>query len=158
MKKTVIIAIVLIYLASILVVGFFGAQLEINNPVIYPDAMTLTGVAVDGDPDGVATYGENPDGTQYFTFVFTPAPEGEDYTEENIQDNPNKVVPLISFDPENTTNQNFTVTVLSGAESDKVYLDEETNTIVFLDKAAVAVLVESKQNTNLTVTFLLQAK
>ena len=157
MKKTVIIAIVLIYLASILVVGFFGAQLEINNPVIYPDAMTLTGVAVDGDPEGVATYGET-DGMQYFTFYFTPAPEGEDYTEENIQDNPNKVVPLISFDPENTTNQNFTVTVLSGAESDKVYLDEETNTIVFLDKAAVAVRVESKQNTNLTVTFLLQAK
>ena len=64
MKKTVIIAIVLIYLASILVVGFFGAQLEINNPVIYPDAMTLTGVAVDGDPDGVAEYGETLDEEQ----------------------------------------------------------------------------------------------
>lgn len=158
MKKTVIIAIVLIYLASVLVVGFFGAQLEINNPVIYPDAMILTGVTVDGDPDGVAQSGENLDGNQYFIFYFTPSPEGEDYTEENIAENPNRVSPLISFDPENTTNRGFTVTVLSGGERDKVYLDEETNTIVFLDKAAVTVLVESKQNTNLTVTFLLQAK
>ena len=155
MKKTVIIAIVLIYLASILVVGFFGAQLEINNPVIYPDAMTLTGVAVDGDPDGVAEYGETLDEEQYFIFYFTPAAEGETYSEENIATNPNKITPIIAFDPENTTNQAVTVNVSKNAN---VLLDEETGTLVFLDKTFVTVTVTSKQNTNLTVTFLVQAK
>ena len=155
MKKTVIIAIVLIYLASILVVGFFGAQLEINTPVIYPEAMTLTGVAVNGDEDAVARYGETSDGKQYFIFVFTSAPEGETYTEENIEENPNKVKPLVAFTPDNTTNQAYTVNVSKNA---KVLFDEETGTVVFLDKAPVTVTVTSKQNPNLTVTFLLQAQ
>ena len=155
MKKTVIIAIVLIYLASILVVGFFGAQLEINNPVIYPDAMTLTGVAVDGDPDAVAEYGETLDEEQYFVFYFTPAPEDEAYTEENVADNPNKVTPLVAFTPENTTNQAFTINVSKNAN---VLLDEATGAIIFLDRTIATVTVTSKQNTNLTVTFLLQAE
>lgn len=155
MKKTVIIAIVLVYLASILVVGFFGAQLEINNPVIYPEGFTLTGVAIDGDPDGVSENGEALTGQQYFKFIFTPAEDGEEYTAENIADNPNKVTPICTFTPENTTNQTITVTT---SKNDKVILDEETGTIVFLARTSITVTVTSKQNTTLTETFLLQAQ
>ena len=91
MKKTIVVIILAVYIASIAVVNFFGLEIKVFDGITYVtsiqcDTVTLQNEnSVELDPE---TYlGDVP----LFVFDFTPSADGSEYTkeDESILTNPN---------------------------------------------------------------------
>ena len=92
MKKTIVIIILAVYVASIAVVNFFGLEVRQFDSITYVTSSQCDSVIFHGDNSRKLepTQFAGKDGnTPVFVFDFIPAKEGEPYTLENITDNPN---------------------------------------------------------------------
>ena len=96
MKKTIVIIILAVYVASIAVVNFFGLEIKMFDGITYVESIQCDTVTVQNE-DPVELYatsyiGEKRD-VPLFVFDFIPAKSGTEYTEEDesIVTNPNAV-------------------------------------------------------------------
>lgn len=95
MKKTIVVIILAIFIASIAIVNFFGLNIRIFDGIIYVsniqcDTITFVG---ENNKEIYASYyaGKNGD-IPVFEFNFIPADPDNPYTLENIDSNPNVVM------------------------------------------------------------------
>ncbi len=93
MKKTIIILILVIYIASIAIVNFFGLAPTTFDGVTYVESIICNTVTVQNENGGQLPISAYLGDTPLFKFNFIPAPEGSPYTEEDesIVSNPNAV-------------------------------------------------------------------
>lgn len=138
MKKSVLLLIMIIYIASIVVIGFFGVKIGSYNVTLYVQQIELLnefeyeqGVnpnAPDFNPD---------DHIKYIKFKFTP------YEDESS--NPNYVQLMWKVLPENATYRG--VTFVYG-ENSKASVNE-IGTVIFTGKTTLTIYITSTDGTNL---------
>ncbi len=94
MKKTIVIIILAVYIASIAIVNFFGLEVKIFDGITYVSSIQCSTVTVQNESPKVIepTYPFGND-TPLFIFDFIPAEGGAEYTsdDESIITNPNAV-------------------------------------------------------------------
>ena len=92
MKKTMVIVILVIYIASIAVVNFFGLEIKIFDGITYVESIECNSVTIQNENQVTLTPARDLNGIPLFIFEFIPSADG-DYTidEESILKNPNAV-------------------------------------------------------------------
>ena len=150
MKKTVILAIFLAYIASILVVQFFGLKVVEAQGNVYITEIEVSGFEFTNRDESVdAKYktvvrlsdatGKQTD--HYAGYFITGT---YDMSEESLASNPNRVKILYTIVPYNASNKDLTFAYDTSAVEGSVYFDEETNEFVFLKPKTVSVILTSK--------------
>ncbi len=94
MKKIIAILVLVVFVASIAVVNFFGLEIKIFDGIEYVTAIQCDSVTIRNENSyEIDTPEYRPDGTPVFSFTFIPAPSGQEYTsdEASILTNPNAV-------------------------------------------------------------------
>lgn len=92
MKKTIVIIILAVYVASIAVVNFFGLASRQFDSITPVTSIQCDTVIFHGDNSRVLTpaqYAGKDGNIPVFVFDFIPAKADEPYTLDNIMDNPN---------------------------------------------------------------------
>lgn len=94
MKKTLVIVILAVYIASIAVVNFFGLEIKVFDGVTYVEGIECKTVTLHNENSIILEpeyYDKN--GIPVFVFDFIPASEDAPYTEdpESIISNPNAI-------------------------------------------------------------------
>ena len=92
MKKTIIVIILAVYVASIAVVNFFGLEIKIFDGVTYVESIQCDTVTVQNETSVELTPERYMGTVPLFVFDFLPS-SGEEYTEEDesILTNPNVI-------------------------------------------------------------------
>lgn len=149
MKKTVIVAILLSFIASILVVQFFGLRVVEIQGNQYISSIEIHGMEYTNRDDisdikykkVVQLSDQNGNKLQSYAGYFV---KGEyDKTPESLAANPNRVKILYEIKPYNATNQEITLDYDKEASANVIVFDEETNEFIFLDAWSVNVGINS---------------
>lgn len=156
MKKTVIIAIFIVYLASILAVQFFGFPATVPESGVYIEGITITDVTLsnreEGNYDTVYKGSDKTSGVPSYSFKFISG----DYTndEESLANNPNRVKISYLLEPVDA-DPDYLVYVVN---NQNVVVLEETAELVFLKRGSVnLILKESKANVHARSEIILVA-
>ncbi len=156
MKKTVIIAIFIVYLASILAVQFFGFPATIPESGIYVEGITITDVTLsnraEGNYDEIYKGADKNSGLTSYSFKFIAGNYTND--EESLATNPNRVKIEYLLDPIDA-DPSFLVYVVN---NHNVVVLQETAELVFLKRGSVNfTLKESKANVHARSEIILVA-
>jgi hypothetical protein len=150
MKKTTIIAIFLVYLASILIVQFFGLQvMEMQGNEYVSDivvhSLTLTNRTEEQNQEVKAMQNDNPDIDLSYAFKYI---KGE-YTadEESLASNPNRVKVNYEVKPYNAANKEVRFVY----ENTNVVFLEETCEFVFLKKSGATITMRASDASQVSV-------
>ncbi|MBQ8284575.1 MAG: hypothetical protein IJX75_05750 [Clostridia bacterium] len=153
MKKTVIIAIFVVYLVSILAVQFFGYPATVPESGVYINGITITDVTLSRtDKNEVNKGTDKTNGLPVYAFSYISGA----YTaeEESIANNPNRVKISYLLDPVDADPKMLVYVV----NNPNVIILEETAELVFLKKGAVnLVLKESKANVHVRSEIIIVA-
>lgn len=144
MKKTIVIIILAVYIASIAIVNFFGLQIRIFDGVTYVSNIQCDTVIFHGDNSKVLTpqqYTGKDKNTPQFVFDFIPAPEGTEYTNDidSLTNNPNVIQINYEVMPH-----------LADAANVRFEYDEEAGIAVYHELSGSFIFM--KPNRSLTVT------
>lgn len=96
MKKTIVIIILAVYIASIAIVNFFGLEVKIFDGITYVESIQCDTVTLQNENSvelyPVAYLGNNGE-IPLFEFDFTPSSDGREYTDDpnSIITNPNAI-------------------------------------------------------------------
>ena len=93
MKKTLIIIILVVYIASIAIVNFFGLEIKVFDGITYVESIECATITVQNENPVTLEPKQQLHGKPLFVFEFIPAPEDAPYTteDESIITNPNAV-------------------------------------------------------------------
>ena len=93
MKKTIVIVILVVFIASIAVVNFFGLEIKQFDGITYVEEILCESITVQNQNSVTLEPKQNIGGKPVFIFDFVTAPEGDPYTteDESIVRNPNAV-------------------------------------------------------------------
>ncbi|MBE5752930.1 MAG: hypothetical protein E7343_02555 [Clostridiales bacterium] len=154
MKKTVIIAIFIVYLASILAVQFFGYPATIPESGVYIEGITITDVTLSNRQDGQSTTvnkgADKTSGLTAYSFKFIAG----EYTMDNLEENPNRVKIEYLLDPVDA-DPSYLVYVLN---NQNVVVLEETAELVFLKRGSTNLaLKEAKANVHARAEIIIVA-
>lgn len=161
MKKTIVIVILVVYIASIAVVNFFGLEIKIFDGITYVDQIQCNSVTVQNEIPVTLEPKQMLAGKPLFIFDFIPANKGDSYTEESesIIGNPNAV--QINYE---------TFPHLADETGVKFEYDKETNagvvvfhelsrTFVFLEpNRAITVTIRAIDGSNVSTQIVLMGK
>lgn len=143
MKKTIVIVILAVYIASIAVVNFFGLEVRQFDSITYVTSIQCDTVTFHGDNSRVLTpvqYAGKDGNTPVFVFDFIPADPDEPYTLENITTNPN----IIQI--------NYEVMPHLASETDvKFEYDEGAGVAVFHDLSGSFIFLKSDVSITITI-------
>ena len=152
MKKAIVIVILVVYIASIAVVNFFGLEISVFDGNVYVSYITCETVTLqNGDTMEIAPKTKIPENGQeipLFEIPFIAPPEGQSYTRdpESLVTNPNAVVLNYKIHP--TDANDPTVEFLYDADSNVAYFDTSIKTLVFLRPAMFSLTVKSADGSN----------
>ncbi len=155
MKKTVIIAIFLVYLASIVIVQLFGIPTTVPQGGAYIDGIEITGIELSNPAEGQNTEirsNVQADGRMMYGFYYV---DGEYTTdEESLKNNPNRIKINYILEPDDAAKEYLIYTV----NNDKVYISEETDELIFLKKVRVELYMkESRANIDVQDSIIIWA-
>ena len=93
MKKTIVIIILLIYIASIAVVNFFGLEVKVFDGITYVESIQCNTITLRNENPVTLSPKQTLGGKPLFIFDFVPAPEDQPYSDddESIITNPNAI-------------------------------------------------------------------
>lgn len=93
MKKTIVIIILVVYVASIAVVNFFGLEVKTFDGVTYVNSIVCNSITVQNKNPVTVEANQSLHGNALFIFDFIPAAENNPYTSDDssIITNPNAV-------------------------------------------------------------------
>ena len=159
MKKAIVVVILVVYIASIAIVNFFGLEIAMFDKVVYVDSIQCHTVIVRREGGGeIGPKGPPLDGVPVFTIDFIPSADGHPYTreDESLAFNPNaveidyKVLPLNASDP--------TVEFIVDEDSPIAYFDSSKKTAVFLTTGLFKVTIKARDGSNKTTQIYIKAR
>lgn len=157
MKKTVIIAIFLVYLASIVAVQLFGVPATVPDSGVYITKITVTDVNLSNrseEQDNEVRFMES---TQRYWFYFIASESAEGYTreEESLQNNPNRIKIDYVLEPNSASKAYLQYVV----DNNSVVVLKDTDELVFLKDGSVnLILKESKADHDAQTTVKISAR
>ena len=83
MKKTIVIIILLIYIASIAVVNFFGLEVKVFDGITYVESIQCNTITLRNENPVTLSPKQTLGGKPLFIFDFVPAPEDQPYTDDD---------------------------------------------------------------------------
>ena len=147
MKKTVIIAILVIYLASILAVNFFGLQMVVPETTVYVDSITINGISVEREVGSLDTWTEeNSEGETVYYFNYIRPTDNQ--SAETI----NLISINYTVNPENANDKK--VEVICSSRNVEVV----DGKLVFLKPGSVDVRLKAKDGSEKYVDLIIFAK
>ena len=160
MKKSMIIAIIVVYIASIVAVNFFGLQVKNFEGKLYVSNIECNVALVDvGDGDTREVKSkqdvQNSARTNY-TFDFVAG--SYDETDESIQENPNKVTIEYHVFPETADNRNVKFIFDEEAAKGLVVFKEDIAMFVFLRWGGLTITVEAEDGSQVKEEIYILAK
>lgn len=152
MKKTTIIAIFLVYLASILIVQFFGLQvMEMQGNEYVSDivvhSLTLTNRTEEQSKKVTLLKNENASKSE-FSYAFEYIMGEYDATEDSIASNPNRIKVNYEVKPYNAANKSARFVF---EENDYVVFLEDTSEFVFLDLLGIVVTLRASDASQVSI-------
>ena len=154
MKKTVIIAIILVYLASIVMVQLFGIPVAIPPGGSYISGIEITGVRFANDRTDEIRSKVQTDGVMLYAFPFISSDEEYTLEEESVEKNPNRLKVDYILSPEDASKDYLLYTV----DNNSVIFLRETDELIFLKKGLVNfTLKESTANLDVQYTIRVMA-
>ena len=142
MKKTIVIVILVIYIASIVIVNFFGLKIKEFEKVDYVEEIRCNSITVQNEtPKTYEVYKVSDDGIPEYRFDFIKG----DYTKdpESLANNPNVVYINYEVLPYTADNPNVKITFSGEGLENFVHYDEERQCFIFL---------KSKKRIEITIT------
>ena len=155
MKKTIIILILVVYVASVAVVNFFGLEVKIHDGIVYVQSIKCDSITLlDGENEKIeaATYWS---GVPIFIFDFTPSATNGGYTKEesSIMSNPNVIQLNLDVLPHNADVSSFHFEFDEEAYEDAIVFRDDINAFVFLvPNRIITITVTSTDGSNITTT------
>ena len=149
MKKTVILAIFIAYIASILIVQFFGLKVVEKQGNVYISAIEVSGFEfVNRDESVDVKYKKvvrlsDAAGKESNHYAGYFMPGTYDMSPESLASNPNRVKILYTIVPYNASNKELTFAYDKNAVEGVVYFDEQTYEFVFLKAKTVSIIISS---------------
>ena len=153
MKKTTIIAIFLVYLASILIVQFFGLQVvemqgkEYVSEIVV-QSLQLTNRTAEQNQEVKLLQEDDPSIDFCYAFKFIRGDEPYTADAESIAQNPNRIKINYEVKPYNAADK----TVRFVYENSNVIFLEETNEFVFLKKSGVTMNMRANDASQVSLT------
>ena len=155
MKKTIVIVILVVYVASIAVVNFFGLAIKEFDGVEYVQEIKCNSITVMNE--NPKTYGVdkiNDDGIPEYRFGFIDGKYTSD--PESLASNPNAV--RIDYEVLPHTADGSKVDFIF-EEKPYVHFDEETKTFVFLrNNRSLTVTLVSTDGSNVKTTIVIKSR
>ena len=156
MKKTIIVIILAVYIASIAIVNFFGLEVKVYDSETYISFIEIVEISNIGNGGTLVESFEKEPGTgsPIYYFDFIPPDEGETYTLENIDTNPN----MLQIDFLLMSNKDDIMAYKDGMI--KFIYDDSQGTAIYDEDLQVLVFLKPDQDFTLTLlsTDLLGAK
>ena len=156
MKKTVIIAILIIYLASILAVNFFGLQMVVSSPTVYVEEIKMNGITLERTEEqgSLETFAvPNDDGYMSYRFYFVNG----NWSLDNVDSNPNVVKLNYEVLPEGANQKDVDI-VYAQEDAVNIVVRAEEGEIVFLKRATVKITLVSKDGSLVKTSFWVSAR
>lgn len=140
MKKSVLVLIMIVYIASIVIIGFFGVKVETFNVTIYVQEISLLNDNIVMDLNNI---------DKYIMIQYIPNPETVDGLAEGQYSaddpfNPNYVQLLWKVLPEETTFRDVT---FEHADNTKATVNA-FGTVIFTGKTTLTIYITSTDGTN----------
>lgn len=164
MKKTVIIAILLIYLGSVVIVNFFGLQVKGFESTKYVTSIECK-VTVEREEDtDITVKQDSKDPTKMrYIFHYIENPFSANGNWDELQDNdklthPNKVVLTPHVYPNEAHNKKIEFRYDKGWAEGLCIFDEEHYTIYFLDHGTITIDIVATDGSNIVQTISITAK
>ncbi len=150
MKKTVIIAILLIYLGSIVAVNFFGLKVKNFEGTKYVEHITWEAALTDDDrkEEKIIRNVNQSTGVENFIFQFK---EGA-YSPDDLTDNPNSVLLIPHVYPENADNKRVKLEYDKDAAEQCCVVKEDISTIIFFAPGALTIDIVAADGSNVKTT------
>ena len=159
MKKTIIILILVVYVASIALVNFLGTKTKVTDGTVYVTSITCeTITTLNGENKKIAPYSFNEDNVPIFIFRFDN-PTGEEFTteESSIAKNPNVIQLNLDVLPHNAETQNLKYVFDDITYKDELVYKEEIGAFVVIVPYSVfyiTIKATDGSNTSTTVGFV----
>ena len=134
MKKTIVIVIILIYIASIAVVNFFGLEVKVFDGITYVESIQCNSITVHNENSVTLSPSQELQGKPLFIFEYIPADEENPYTTdaESIVNNPNVIQINYEVLPHVADEADVVFEYDMEAMDGVVYYHELSRTFVFL--------------------------
>lgn len=155
MKKTVIIAILLIYLGSIVLVNFFGLKVKNFEGTKYVENIDCE-VVVRRDEDTDVRTAKDPvdTATTWHIFNFISG----SYSPDELESNPNVVSLNYHVYPENADNRGVKLVYDKEAAAQICAVNETNMTLVFFASGGLTVEIVAADGSNIKETLFIYAK
>ncbi len=153
MKKTIVIIIMAVYIASIAIVNFFGLEVGIFDGIDYVERIFCNTVTLHNENslelEPITYSGNDP----LFEFDFIPAPEGKEYTEddESILTNPNRIQLNYEVEPHLADETGVSFVFDEAAASGFVVYHETSRTFIFLKPNLFTVTIKAVDGSNVSI-------
>ena len=135
MKKTIVVVILVVYIASIAIVNFFGLEIKVFDGVTYVEDILCDTITVQNQKPVTLEPAQGLNGKPLFIFDFIPAPEDSPYTteDESIVRNPNAVQLNYEVFPHLADETGVTYEFDTEANDGVIVFHELSRTFVFLE-------------------------
>ena len=144
MKKSVIIAIIVVYLGSIVLVNFFGLKVKNFEGTKYVESISCAVVHRGDVGKNVTVKDDATSGEKWYIFDFVPGA----YSADDLESNPNVVQLDYHVYPENADNRKVKL-LYDEASAESICVINETNmTIVFLAPEGITIEVVAADGSN----------
>ena len=135
MKKTVVIIILAVYIASIAVVNFFGLEIKQYDGETYVGSIEISDVLFLGNNNTPLTPIPSYDGTLIYTFDYIPPAEGGNYSPDDPTNHNMIRLDFIMLSEEGqlmALDDDNRIEFIYAADSGVAFFHEGTNSFVFL--------------------------
>ena len=151
MRKSVIIAIIVIYLGSIVLVNFFGLKVKNFEGTKYVESIACDVVHRGDDEKEVKVKEEPNGGVNWYIFDFVPG----SYSADELESNPNVVQIDYHVYPENADNRKVKL-IYDEVSAESICVINETNmTVVFLAPEGITIEVVAADGSNVKETMFI---
>lgn len=161
MKKTIVVILLVVYIASIAVVNFFGLEVKVFDGVTYVTGIQCNSITVQNETPVTVESKQTIGGKQWFVFDFDPADEENPYTAEaeSIIENPNAVRINYEVLPHLADEQGVRFEYDAETNADAVVFHELSRTFVFLKpNRAITVTIRATDGSNVSTQIVLMGR
>lgn len=160
MKKTIVLIILAVYIASIAVVNFFGLQVRIFDGITYATSIQVDTVTFfDQDKGAIDITPIRKGSTRIFVFDFVPADPSNPYTTdpESLMNNPNVIQINYEIWPHTATEKG--VRFEYDENSGYAVYHEMSGSFIFLQPdAAFTVTIRATDGSNVSETIMIYSR
>ncbi len=159
MKKTVIIAILLIYLGSIAIVNFFGLKVKNFEGTKYVEEITCDVIHRGDDDDKKEVKKvQDPTDTETTWHIFDFIEGSYSFDEDSIESNPNIVQLDYHVYPDTADNRKVKLVYDTEAASEFCFINEDNMTVTFLAPRGITIEIVAADGSNIKTKLFIYPK